>query len=112
MRQPSPRPTASLTPVDARRTARPQAGWANYPDNDPNETFGENIHKEVGGLAYALLDVLSQDVTALEIDVHGWTKADEKAVNLTWETDWLARLVVPPRTVSDMARTDFVQLMV
>ena len=90
----------------------PEFDWAHDPDNDPEETFSENIDKEVAGLAYRLLDSLSQDVTALEGDVHGWTVADEEAVNLTWETDWLARLVVPPKTVPDEARTDFVELMV
>jgi hypothetical protein len=89
----------------------PEWDWAHDPDNDPDETFGENIHKEVGDLAYRLLDVLSQDVTRLEADVHGWTEADKKGVDLAWETDWLARLVVPPKPVSDIARTDFVMLM-
>jgi hypothetical protein len=90
----------------------PQFDWAHDPDNDPDENFGENIDKEIGTAAYELLDALSQDVTTLETDEHGWTKADEDGLQAAQETDWLVRLIVPPKALSDMARVDLLELMV
>lgn len=90
----------------------PEFDWAHNPDYDPSDTFGEAIHKELGGIAHRLLDSLSHDVTTLEADVYGWTKADGEAIADTQQADSLARLVVPPKTVPDMVRVDFMELMV
>lgn len=90
----------------------PEADWAHDPEHDPEDTLEyDRIDKTIGGRAHELLDALSQDVTALESDIHGWTEADAKALSLAQETDWLSRLLVPPDTVSPDARVDFMTLM-
>jgi hypothetical protein len=90
-----------------------QFDWAHDPDNDPNDTLEyHKIDKTVGRLAYKLLDALSQDITALESDSHGWTEADAESLSLAQETDWLSRLLVPPDTVSPDARVDFMKELV
>jgi hypothetical protein len=89
----------------------PEADWSHSPQDHDTDGGWENLDKTVASLAFRLLDVLSQDLSSLETDAHGWTDPDKRAFGLAQEIDSLARLVVPPETVSVENRVTYMATM-
>jgi hypothetical protein len=91
--------------------AWPETDWTHSPEGHNTDGPWGKVDKEIAGLGRELLDLLSQDLTSLQADVHGWTEPDSRALGITQEFDWLARLLVPPEAVSAEHRMENIELM-
>lgn len=85
--------------------------WTHSPENHDTDGPWGNVDKEIAGLGRELLGLLSQDLAPLGADAHGWTEPDSRALGITQEFDWLARLLIPPEVVSAEHRMENIELM-
>lgn len=71
----------------------------------------DRLDKDLGAVAFGLLNELSQDITIMQADEHGWTELDYLALGSITELEWLERLIVPPVSTSEQSRIAFTQRM-
>jgi hypothetical protein len=85
--------------------------WSYAEHDDDADIAFDRFDKEVGELAFRVLDYLSVDLAGLETDEHGWTKVDYDAFSDLQQADHLAQLMVPPTTATLDSRQAFNERM-